>query len=101
MTLSDRVINKVPLASVKGHPTHLTQEEEISLKHYITFMVDRGFPISKEVLCYAWCNNGPSLMWWRGLKKRNPDLRLTSSESVRKQTVVMPERISCPSILNY
>ena len=56
MTLSDRVLNKVPLASVKGHPTHLTQERRYPLN--TTFMADRGFPISIEMLCYAWCING-------------------------------------------
>ena len=98
MTLSNRVLNKVPLASMKGHPMHLTQERRYPLN--FTFMADRGFPISIEVICYAWCIDGkhpeneryfgdkrPSLMWLRGFKKRNPDLRLKSSESVMKQTV--------------
>ena len=81
MTLSDRALNKVPLASVKEHPMHLTQEK-ISLKHYIMFMGDRGFPISREeVLYYPWCkrpeneryfgDKGPSLMWWR-VQKAEP-----------------------------
>ena len=31
MTLSNRVLNKVPLASVKGYPTHPTQEKRYPL----------------------------------------------------------------------
>ena len=73
--------------------------KEISLKHYIMFMADRRFPSSREALCYAcidgkrpeneryFGNKRPSLMWLKGFKKRKPDLRLKSSESVMEQTV--------------
>ena len=100
-TLNDRVLGKVPLVACKGPGTALTNEEETSLKHYISYMADHGFPLTRDaIIHYAWAidsrrpenqqyfgANGPSLMWWRGFRKRHGDLSLRLTESVSKQIV--------------
>ena len=101
-TLNGRVTGKVQLVARKGPSTALTTEEETSLAYYITYMADRGFPPTREMVQhYAWSidlrkpedqrcfgQNGPSLMLWRGFKQRHKDLTVRITESVTKQVMI-------------
>jgi hypothetical protein len=57
MSLSDRVNHKEPLHKSKmGVKTVLTDDKEIALCNYITYMANRGFPLSvPQLLGFAWC----------------------------------------------
>ena len=48
MTLSDRVLNNVPLASVKGHPTHLTQEKRYPLNIILCLWPTEDFQVQEK-----------------------------------------------------
>lgn len=96
MSLSDRVHDRVPLNKTKmGVKTALTSEEDLALCNYITYMASRGFPLSvDQLLGFAWCiakergkesvfcKTGPSRKWWRGFKRRHPDLRLRRPDAL-------------------
>ena len=84
-----------PLCSA-GRPTSLSREEEMALVHYIKYMHKIRFPVDRsQVINIAWAielrrnhetrvfkESGPSLKWWRGLKKRHPELSLRKTELI-------------------
>ena len=93
-TLTDRK-NKRWNSDKVGHPTKLTPEEESSLKKYIFYMASHAFPLSiKQIKGFAWPilirsghekqfkEGGPTEKWWRGFKKRHPDLSLRTLNSL-------------------
>lgn len=95
MTLSDRIAGKVPLVAKMGVQTALTTEEESALVNYIDYMANRGFPLSiPQVLGFAWYiakekgkgdsfqKTGPSRKWWRGFKRRHPNLGLRRPDAL-------------------
>ncbi|XP_060560017.1 jerky protein homolog-like [Ruditapes philippinarum] len=96
MSLSDRVYHKVPLHKSKmGVKTALTDEEETALCNYITYMANRGFPLSApQLLGFELCiakernkegvftKNGPSRKWLRGFKRRHPNLNLRCPDAL-------------------
>lgn len=95
MSLSDRVSGKVKLRAKMGPSTALTLDEDTSLVHYIEYMAKRGFPLSiTQILGYAFCiakergkgdifkKSGPSKKWWRGFKKRHPNLGLRRPDAL-------------------
>ncbi|KAL4221115.1 hypothetical protein ACF0H5_019375 [Mactra antiquata] len=57
MSLSDRVHYKVSVNKCKmGVKTALTEDEELALCNYISYMANRGFPLSiSQLLGFAWC----------------------------------------------
>jgi len=72
-----------------GANTALNDEEENALCSYISYMANRGFPLSiPQLMGFAWCiakergksevfsEHGPSRKWWLGFKARHPDLGL-------------------------
>lgn len=89
MTLSDRINGKVSLNAKMGVKTALTEDEELALCNYISYMANRGFPLTiQQLIGFAWCiarehgkesvftKSGPSRKWWKGFKNRHPDLSL-------------------------
>lgn len=95
MTLSDRVNGKIPLNAKMGVKTALTTDEESALCSYISYMANRGFPLSiQQLMGFAWCiakergrehvftKSGPSRKWWQGFKKRHPDLSLRRPDAL-------------------
>ena len=94
MTLSDRISGRVKLKSKMGVKTALSSEEESALCNYITYMANRGFPLTiQQILGFAWCiakehgkrvftKNGPSRNWWRFFKKRHPELKLRRPDAL-------------------
>ena len=95
-TLFRRVKARVdPLCSA-GRPTSLSKEEEMALVHYIKYMHKIRFPVDRtQIINIAWAidlrrndetrvfkQSGPSLKWWRGFKKRHPELSLRKTELI-------------------
>ena len=93
-TLADRK-NKRWNSDKVGHPTKLTPEEESSLKNSIFYMASHAFPLNiKQIKGFAWPilirsgrekqfkEGGPTEKWWRGFKKRHPDLSLRTLNSL-------------------
>ena len=93
-TLADRK-NKRWNSDKVGHPTILTPEEESSLKNYIFYMASHAFPLNiKQIKGFAWAllirsgrekqfkERGPTEKWWRGFKKRHPELSLRTPDSL-------------------
>lgn len=101
-TLSDRVKGKIGIEAKMGANTVLKPEDEISLVHYIEYMAQRGFPLSvSQVKGFAWCiakehpnerifrESGPSEKWWRGFKKRHPDIALRRPDQLDRGRAAM------------
>ena len=101
MTLSDRVHGNKSLKSQIGRKCALSEAEEASLVHYIRYMYQHRFPVTKtQVQGLAWAidktrppenqvfgEGGPSLHWWRGFRDRHSDLMLRKPESVSRGRV--------------
>ena len=110
MTLSDRVHGKVGTDPQVGHPKSLTDEEEIAITSYISYMYERRFPVDRnQVIRLAWAidlkrekakrvfgDNGPSLMWWRGFRDRHEDFSLRKAEVIEKRCILNADQ----SIIN-
>ena len=102
MTLSDRVKGKVAMDAQMGASTVLTSKDEISLVNYIEYMAQRGFPLSvSQVIGFAWCiakehpgarvfnESGPTEKWWRGFKKRQPEVSLKRPDPLDRGRAAM------------
>ena len=101
MTLSDRILGKVAIDSMVGHPRALSVSEESAIVNYINYMYERRFPVDRnQVIQLAWAidlkkdredrvfgENGPSLHWWRGFRDRHKDLSLRRSEPIDKPKI--------------
>ena len=96
-TLDDRVKGRVAHGSRSGPRTVLTKEEEDALMAYLTYMAERGFPLTKKMVCaFAWAiairsgsghrfsANGPSKQWWHNFKHRHPKLTLCKVDTLER-----------------
>ena len=98
-TLGDRVNGKVPVDVQMGRPVVLGSETEETLVKYISYAAEQRYPITRrQVIGLAWAislergqdcfnSHGPSLKWWRGFKKRHPEVALRKQETVDKGRV--------------
>ena len=98
MTLASRVSGKVALGTKMGRPVVLGEQNEKALLRYIKYTADHRYPVTRsQVLGLAWAisiekqmecfQRGPSLKWWRGFKRRHPQLTLRKAESVDRGRV--------------
>ena len=80
-----------------GIKTALTEEEELALCDYISYMANRGFAQSvPQLLGFPWCiakergkgevfaKTGPSRKWWRGFKNMHPDISLRRPDALNR-----------------
>ncbi|VDI39220.1 Hypothetical predicted protein [Mytilus galloprovincialis] len=85
-----------------GSSTVLTSEDEISLVNYIEYMAQRGFPLSvSQVIGFARCiakehpgarvfnEPGATEKWWRGFKKRQPEISLRRPDPLDRGRAAM------------
>ena len=83
-TLDDRVKGRVVHGMNPGRDTVLSPTEEKALCNYLVYMAERGFPLTRSMLAFAWaialcsgngsCFNpelGPGEHWWTGFRKWN------------------------------
>lgn len=83
-TLADRIAGTH--SNSRGKPKTLTDEEEIALVNYITYMDSQCFPLTIiQIRAFAWeiavrsgrkiqfkDETGPTEKWWRDLKRGTP-----------------------------
>ena len=97
-TLDDRIKGRVKHGSKPGVCAALTFVQEKSLVHYLLYMAERGFPLTRTMVkAFAWAiakrsgsasrfNDvlGPSDHWWQLFKKRHPILTLRRADSLER-----------------
>ncbi|XP_035678820.1 jerky protein homolog-like [Branchiostoma floridae] len=91
---------------VQGRPSVLTPEDEEALVGYAKYMSDRGFPLTVRVTkalaqqieikrakgrgeSPRFKEAGPGKKWWRGFKRRHPDISLRSPDQLDKERALM------------
>ncbi|XP_066279931.1 uncharacterized protein [Branchiostoma lanceolatum] len=99
-TLNDRLNGRS--GEVMGRPSVLTEEEETALCEYAKYLADRGFPLTVRVIkalahqieikqakargsSSKFKETGPGKKWWRGFRRRHPDLSLRSPDQLDKE----------------
>ena len=97
-TLSDRVKGKYSKVG-GGRKTELTENEEKILVDYCMFMVKCSHPLTVSIIKgFAWGivkksnrpsrfspTDGPSWKWWRGFKRRHPEISLWKPDHGRSR----------------
>ena len=97
-TLDDRIKDRVKHGSKPGVCTALTFVQEKSLVHYLLYMAERGFTLTRTMVkAFAWAIAkrsgsasrfkdvlGPSDHWWQLFKKRHPILTLRRADSLER-----------------
>ncbi|KAI8487400.1 hypothetical protein Bbelb_348690 [Branchiostoma belcheri] len=85
-----------------GRPSVLTREEEEALVEYSKYLAERGFPLTVRVLkalahqielkranslgeSSKFSEAGPGKRWWRGFRRRHPELSLRSPDQLDKE----------------
>ena len=97
-TLDDRIKGKVDHGTNPGPKTVLSRVEEESLVHYLSYMADRGFTLTRTMVkAFAWAvakragkgdrfnaEFGPGEHWWFNFKKRHRKVTLRRTDMLER-----------------